>query len=141
MPAVNKALELNPREFVASHIRAMYLLGTGRLDEADLILTRLEPRAHRDHSVLNTIGMLRLARRDYSAAIRQFTMVAELDPFRPEFKYNLALSYELAGQCQEAMMTWQAYLRQATNHQRIASVNNRLKTNFATEGGRCYGRW
>lgn len=138
MPLAAKSLELNPYDYVAAHLQAIYFVENQRFDEASEILDRLTPDADRDHSVFNTIGMLRLGQGDYQAAIIQFEKVVHLDGFKPEFKYNLALSYELAGRCEEALVTWQIYLEQETNAQRIARVRQRLKRNFETEGGRCF---
>jgi hypothetical protein len=139
MPLVIRSLELNPKQHTAAHLRAIYFVENQRFDEAGEILNWLTPYADQDHSIINTIGMLRLGQGDYQAAIIQFEKVAHLDDFKPEFKYNLALSYELAGRCEDALATWQTYLEQETNAQRIARVRDRLERNFATEGGRCFG--
>jgi uncharacterized membrane protein (Fun14 family) len=139
LPAVNRALALDPMQGVALNLKAINLIERRRLDEAEEILMALSTRIEVDHSILNTMGMLRFEQGNFPAAIEQFEQVIELDGFVPEFAYNLALSYEYAGRCREAMITWQAYQQAESSDARRAAVRERLIKNFATQGGRCFG--
>jgi Flp pilus assembly protein TadD len=134
-----RALALDPDQAVALHLRAIRLVEQGRLDEAEELLDRLARRGKRDHSVLNTVGMLRFEQGDLPGAIAQFEHAIELNGFVPEFRYNLALSYEVSGRCREARVKWLTYLRSEPDERRRAVVQARLKRNFDTEGGRCFG--
>jgi hypothetical protein len=118
-PPMRNALALDPHQPLALHLRALQLLGQGKFDEAEKILERLVHRETVDHSVRNTIGMLRFERGDLPGAIAEFERAITLNPFVPEFRYNLALSYELSGRCREARLKWLSYLQY--------------------EGGRCFG--
>jgi hypothetical protein len=139
MPPVEKALARDPEQPVALHLLAVRLVELGRLEEAEKILDRLVREESRDHSVRNTIGMLHLRQGDLPRAIADFERAIELNPFVPEFRYNLALSYELSGRCREARLKWLAYLEHETDDRRRAVVRARLRRNFDTAGGRCFG--
>jgi Flp pilus assembly protein TadD len=130
---------LDPRQKLALNLRATQLIEMRNLDQAEEILEVLAPRAGSDHSILNTIGMLRFEQGNFPAAIRRFEQAVKLNPFVPEFQYNLALSYEYAGSCDNAEATWLSYLQSETHEQRLSMVRERLRKNFATEGGRCFG--
>ena len=75
----------------------------------------------------------------YAEALAACEKAIELNPFVPEFSYNLALSYELWGRCAEAHAKWFSYLQVEVNKDKQALVRERLQRNFETEGGRCYG--
>jgi hypothetical protein len=139
LPAVNRALTLDPRDGTALNLKAINLIERRRLAEAEEILVALSTRIEGDHSILNTMGMLRFEQGNFPAAIERFEQVIKLDGFVPEFAYNLALSYEYAGRCRDAKATWIAYQRAETNETRRSVVQERLRKNFATEGGRCFG--
>jgi hypothetical protein len=139
LPAVDRALALDPMQHVALNLKAINLIERQRLDEAERIILMLSPRVEVDHSILNTMGMLRFEQGNFPAAIERFEQVIELDGFVPEFAYNLALSYEYAGRCRDAKTTWLAYQQAETIEARRAAVRERLIKNFATRGGRCFG--
>ena len=138
MPPVQRALELNPNQGVALNLRALQLIEVGELDEAEKIVAKLMNRAWIDHSIVNTSGMLRLTKGDLVAAATDFERATELNPYEPVFQYNLALSYELSGRCEDALDAWLIFLDMETDEQRIESVRERLRNNFQTEGGRCF---
>ena len=135
--AALRALALDPGNAVALNLRAMNLIEKRELDEAEKIIAALEPKSARDHSIINTIGMFRLAQGDLPSAVREFKRAVELNPFEPVFQYNLALSYELSGRCVDALKMWSSFLQVETNERRLALVRNRLQKNFVSEGGRC----
>ena len=139
LPVVDRALALDPQDGVALNLKAINLIERRRLDEAEEILVALSPRIEVDHSILNTMGMLRFEQGNFLVAIEKFERVIELDGFVPEFAYNLALSYEYAGRCRDAMATWLSYQQAETNEPRRSMIRERLIRNFATEGGRCFG--
>ena len=139
LPAVNRALALDPMQGDALNLKAISLIERRRLDEAEEILEALAPKVRDDHSILNTMGMLRFERGNFPAAIERFEQVIELDGFVPEFAYNLALSYEYAGRCRDAKAIWLSYQQTETDETRRSVVRERLRKNFATEGGRCFG--
>jgi hypothetical protein len=138
-PAALRALALDPGNAVALNLRAMNLIEKRELDEAEKIIAVLEPKSARDHSMINTIGMLRLAQGDLPSAVREFERAVELNPFEPVFQYNLALSYELSGRCVDALKMWSSFLQVETNKRRLAVVRDRIQRNFVVEGGRCFG--
>jgi Flp pilus assembly protein TadD len=140
-PPMMRALALDAGQSTALNLRALQFIEQRRLDEADAILRSIAPRAKIDHSIWNTIGLLRFEQGNFPAAIEQFEKVVALDSFVPEFKYNLALSYEYAGRCGEAYATWRSLLASSDNEFLNTSVSKRLITNFATQGGRCFGRY
>lgn len=139
LPVVDRALVLDPQDGTALNLKAISLIERRRLDEAEEILVALSPRIEADHSILNTMGMLRFEQGNFPAAIERFEQVIELDGFVPEFAYNLALSYEYEGRCRDAKATWIAYQQAETNETRRSVVRERLRKNFATEDGRCFG--
>ena len=136
---VSKALALDPNELTALNLRAIQLIESRKLKEAEAIIARISPATVFDHSVLNTIGMLRLEQGNYSDAIVFFERVVELNRAEAVFIYNLALSYELVGRCLEARTAWSTFLGLSNDPARLAVVRERLQRNFATEGGRCFG--
>jgi hypothetical protein len=138
LPAVDRALLLDPQDGVALNLKAISLIETRRFDEAEELVEVLTIRIDDDHSILNTIGMLRFEQGDFAAAIERFEQVIALDGLLPEFIYNLALSYEYAGRCRDANATWLSYQRVETDETRRSVVRERLRKNFATEGGRCF---
>ena len=138
-PPMMKALTLDPDQLVALHLYAIRLVELRRLDEAETILRRIEPKAQKDYSILNTIGMLHFERGDLAAAVEQYRKAIGLNGFVPEFRYNLALAYELSGQCAQAYREWINYLSIENSAQRAARVRGRLQRNFETEGSRCDG--
>jgi Flp pilus assembly protein TadD len=133
-----KALQLDPEDTGALNLRAIQLIEARELSEAEEILEFLAQRVESDQSILNTIGMLRLEQKDYPRAIEAFEQVAAFNRFEPGFQYNLALSYELAGRCDESYATWLAYLQLEKNSRRKSAVTARLKRHYQTPGGRCY---
>jgi hypothetical protein len=137
-PAASRALAIDPGNTVALNLRAMQLIENRQLDAAEKMVDVLAMKGSGDHSVINTIGMMRLARGNPQAAIVEFRRAVALNPFEPVFIYNLALSYELAGRCAEALEAWSSFLRLENDAERVAVVRNRLQRNFATEGGRCF---
>jgi tetratricopeptide (TPR) repeat protein len=139
IPPLMRALALDPNHLGALHIYAIRLIELRRLDEAEQILDGLAPRAGRDHSIVNTVGMLRFEQGDLPGAIRQFEQAIRLNEFVPEFRYNIALSYELSGRCREAREAWLSYLHLEPNEKRQSMIRARLTRNFDTQGGRCFG--
>ena len=139
LPPMFKALAINSSDKMGLHLRTIYLIETGELQKAAEIAKILAPIGDDDHSIVNTIGLLHFEQQDYPGAIEQFKRAVELNPFVPEFRYNLALSYEYSRRCREAKAAWIEFLRYTTNARHQASVNERLKRNFELEGGRCYG--
>ena len=130
---------LDPKQSLALQLSVFQLIEQGRLDEAEMVLDQFEPREQRGHRFLNTVGMLRLEQGDFPAAITLFEQALKTNVSIPEVRYNLALSYELSGECAQAHEKWLIYLQADTNVQRRDAVLTRLETNFETEGGRCYG--
>jgi Flp pilus assembly protein TadD len=134
-----RALQLDPDQTLALQLQVFWLLQQERFDEADAALNRFGDNAQRDHRFLNTLGMLRLERRDFEAAVRSFEQALQINVSIPEVHYNLALTYELWGRCAVAHQYWIIYLQQDSDERRRAAVRSRLQNNFETMGGRCYG--
>jgi Flp pilus assembly protein TadD len=137
-PATLRALAIDPGNSAALNLRAVHLIEKRELEEAEKIVAVLEPMSARDHSMVNTIGMLRLAQGDSPSAVREFKRAVELNPYEPVFQYNLALSYELSGMCADALNAWSSFMQIETDERRIVAVRQRLQKNFAAEGGRCF---
>jgi hypothetical protein len=138
LPPMYKALAIDPTDKLGLHLRTIHLIETGKLEEAAAIAAILAPIGDDDHSIVNTIGLLHFERKDYAGAVEQFSRAVELNPFVPEFRYNLALSYEYSRRCLEAKKAWIEFLRYTTDVRHQASVKERLIRNFELEGGRCY---
>ncbi len=138
IPPAKKALALDPEFPGALHLQAIYLIEQRRLDAAKEILDDLAPKAGRDHSILNTLGMLHFEQGKFPNAITQFERAVELNGFVPEFRYNLALSYEVSGRCREARDMWLSYLQLEPNEKRRSIVRARLRKNFDAQGAPCF---
>ena len=121
-----KALELDPDNPLALHLYAIRMVELRRFDEAEKLLDRLEPHVERDHAILSTRGMLYFERGDFADAIIQFEKAIELNPFAPEFRYNLALAFEFSGRCGEARDKWFSYLQHEPDQNKQAIVRARM---------------
>jgi tetratricopeptide (TPR) repeat protein len=138
-PPMMKALELDPNNPLAVHLYAIRMVELRRFDEAEKLLNRLAPQVQRDHAILNTWGMLYFERGDFPDAVMQFEKAIELNPFAPEFRYNLALAHELSGKCREARDKWSTYLQKEPSIEKQAKVRMRIEKKFETEGAHCFG--
>ena len=140
-PPMMRALALDAKQSTALNLRALQLIEQRRLDEADEIVSSIEYKATIDHSIWNTIGLLRFEQGNFTAAIEQFEKVVAVDSFVPEFKYNLALSYEYAGRCAEAYAMWRSLLASTDNEFLNTVVSKRLGENFVMQNGRCFNKY
>jgi hypothetical protein len=138
-PALSRALAIDPNELGALNLRAIQLIENRRLEDAGLILQSVASAAVFDFSILNTMGMLRFEQGDIEEAVQYFERAVSLNQSEPVFIYNLALSSELIGRCNDARKFWLTYLQLVPDGRQAAIVKERLHTNFARLGGRCYG--
>jgi Flp pilus assembly protein TadD len=138
-PPLSRALEIDPNELTARNLRAIQFIENRRLEEAEQILESVSGAALFDYSILNTMGMLRFEQGNIREAVQYFERAVNLNQSEPVFIYNLALSYELIGRCNDARRFWLTYLQLVPDGRLAMAVEERLNANFARSGGRCFG--
>jgi serine/threonine protein kinase/tetratricopeptide (TPR) repeat protein len=97
------AIEINPNNAYAHYLYSLYLIGLGRLDEADEHLQRalaLDPLSH----IINMlVAVLQLYKRQYEKAIEKFERALELHPTFGMAHMHLGRAFCMRKMYQEAV--------------------------------------
>jgi Tfp pilus assembly protein PilF len=94
---VEAAIALAPTEWTYQYLAGLIYESTGRLDEATQrlsIAARLNPLSA---ELLNELGNVAMAQRNYSEAARDFDAAARLDRNEPAYQTNARTAKQLAG--------------------------------------------
>lgn len=82
-----------PTEYVNRHNLGTLLIRLAQFSEARIELEKVREKDPQNPYVLNTLGMAYHGLKEHRRAAQLFKEAVELDPDRPEFRYNLAVSY------------------------------------------------
>jgi len=108
---LKKALALDPELAKTHFFYAMTLKTQGRYDEALDHLRKAASKYPRDRVVRNQIGRILFLKRQYTAAIAEFTKTLEVDPEDLQAHYNLMLCYQGLGNKEMTEKERKLYLR------------------------------
>ena len=98
------------------------LMRQRRIDEAMGVLSAGIEIAPRDAILLNNLGMCKLLKTDYEAALACFTKAAAIDPNDTRFRSNMAVSLGMMGRYKEAFSLYQQVLPLPDAHYNIGVI-------------------
>jgi tetratricopeptide (TPR) repeat protein len=94
---VEAAIAIAPTEWTYQYLAGLIHEGTGSLDEATQRLSIAAPLNPLSAEVLNELGNVAMAQRNYSEAARDFDAAARLDRNEPAYQTNARTAKQLAG--------------------------------------------
>lgn len=101
-----KEEELGEKPEIMTHYEeGEALLKSGKSEEAENFFLRAATRSPKDPKVYARLGLIYLARKNYSDAIEALKVAVKLDKYNPSRYYNLALAYEGKSDNQRAIAT------------------------------------
>jgi Flp pilus assembly protein TadD len=110
----------------------------GRLDEAENYLQRVAMITAMTPSLHNHMGELAMKRLNYDTAKGHFQSAIRLEDWNPIYYWNLALSYELGGDCESGLKTWTQYLQVEFSIEDKQKVESHLRENYYSREGKCH---
>jgi Tfp pilus assembly protein PilF len=137
--ALSKALSINSRESLALEMMALLHLDEGNLRAAQELLVRANSTKSRGgHSLHNHWGELFVKQGKYSEARDRFRQAVASAPWIPVSYWNLAVTLERTGDCEEALGNWQRFLKLETAEERLLRVREHIRGTYQTPGGDCF---
>jgi choline-sulfatase len=114
IPALEKAVHLNPSDTDSLNDLAMAYLETQRIEDSERTFKWL--LAADEHYALahNGLGLIAIQKRDISAARGHFEKAVQLDPNLLEAQLNLGRIYKNMGANARARACWEAFLAKAS---------------------------
>ncbi|MGH7596558.1 MAG: tetratricopeptide repeat protein [bacterium] len=83
--------------------------------KADSVLRQIDAEVRKSPAILNDLGVLCFAQRDWAVAVEYFAAAVAADPGFPEARYNLALAKAKMGATAEAISILNDFLNVETN--------------------------
>jgi len=105
-----RALEENPQKTELNHFAGSLYLSNAQLDSAEIYLRKAIQLDKTNAAAYNDLAALAGQRKDYAKAVEYLQNAIDSKPEMEEPCYNMALTYEMAGEIEAAITAWQNYL-------------------------------
>ncbi len=136
--ASEQALRLDPKQDLALVNLGVAWMNLGDLSQAEGYFKRayvlIGPTKV---NLLNRYGELLYRQGRYQEALVMFVDLVKLMYWMPEYRWNIAKTYEKLGDCANAAVHWQDFLRLSFDQNRKQWVSSHLLRNYQSPGGQC----
>lgn len=137
--ASEQALRLDPKQDLALVNLGVAWMNLGDLAQAEGYFQRAYALIGPTKvNLLNRYGELLYRAGRYQQALVMFVDLLKLMPWMPEYRWNIAKTYEKLGDCANAALHWQDFLRLSFDQGRNQLVSSHLLRNYQSPGGQCY---
>ena len=92
------------------------------VDEAIDTLTMGLKHAPKDPTLHNNVGMCRIARKEYSTALKEFTEAAADGPANARYRANMAMAVGMLGRYDESLALYKQVMPEADAHYNLAII-------------------
>ncbi|MEW5756360.1 MAG: tetratricopeptide repeat protein [Pseudomonadota bacterium] len=137
--ASEQALKLDPQQDLAMVNLGVAWMNLGDLPKAeDYFMRAYALIGPTKVNLLNRYGELLYRQGRYREALGMFLDLIKLMPWMPEYRWNIAKTYEKLGDCANAAVHWQDFLHLSFDQGRNQLVRDYLLRNYQSRGGQCY---